>query len=119
MTRRTMPIICRCWRMPGQVIMVETAEDYNPVFNVGLDALQIKTYSFTSPRYAPQVLFAGVSNGNSNSNANNGFGNGDQDAPGGSLCNNNAENATECSNEDGNNNVEPNRGHGHGRGGRP
>ncbi|WP_186009190.1 pilus assembly protein TadG-related protein [Tropicibacter naphthalenivorans] len=27
---------------------------------------------------------------------NNGFGNGDQDAPGNSLCNNNAENATDC-----------------------
>ena len=92
----------------GQVIMVESREDYYPVFNVGLDPLELKTYSFTHPRYAPQVLFA------RQQNENNGWGNGDQDAPGGSLCNNNAENATDCSNEDGSNNVEPNRGHGRG-----
>ncbi|MBY6003528.1 hypothetical protein KUV62_06400 [Salipiger bermudensis] len=90
----------------GQVIMVETAEDYNPAFNVGLDPMRIKTYSFTHPRYAPQVLFASQQNGN------NGWGNGDQEAPGGSLCNNNAENATDCGNEDGSNNVEPNGGYG-------
>jgi len=94
----------------GQVIMVETSEDYHPVFNVGLDPLELKTYSFTHPRYAPQVLFARQQNGN------NGWGNGDQSAPGGSLCNNNGENATNCSNEDGSNNVEPNRGHGRWRG---
>ena len=92
----------------GQVIMVEASEDYYPVFNVGLDPLELKTYSFTHPRYAPQVLFAGAQG------ENNGWGNGDQDAPGESLCNNNAENATDCSNEDGSNNIEPNRGHGRG-----
>ncbi|MBR9890973.1 hypothetical protein GYB14_04710 [bacterium] len=92
----------------GQVIMVEASEDYYPIFNVGLDPLELKTYSFTHPRYAPQVLFAGAQG------ENNGWGNGDQDAPGESLCNNNAENATDCSNEDGSNNVEPNRGHGRG-----
>ena len=90
-----------------QVILIETSEDYYPVFNVGLDPLKLRTYSFTHPRYAPQVLFARAQN------ANNGWGNGDQAAPGSSLCNNNAENATDCSNEDGSNNVEPNRGHGH------
>ncbi|MBN9676516.1 TadE/TadG family type IV pilus assembly protein [Salipiger bermudensis] len=92
----------------GQVIMVEASEDYYPIFNVGLDPLELKTYSFTHPRYAPQVLFAGAQG------ENNGWGNGDQDAPGESLCNNNAENATDCSNEDGSNNIEPNRGHGRG-----
>ncbi|MCR8548139.1 hypothetical protein M4578_09880, partial [Salipiger sp. P9] len=85
----------------AQVVLVETAEDYNPIFSVGLDAFQIQTYSFTHPRYAPQVLWDDTS-------GNNGWGNGDQDAPGGSLCNNNAENATECTNEDGSQNVEPN-----------
>ncbi|MBN9889226.1 TadE/TadG family type IV pilus assembly protein [Salipiger abyssi] len=86
----------------GQIILVETWEDYFPVFNVGLDPLVIRTYSFTHPRYAPQVLWAGE---------NNGWGNGDQDAPGNSLCNNNAENATDCNNEDGSQNIEPNGGY--------
>ncbi|APZ53548.1 TadE/TadG family type IV pilus assembly protein [Salipiger abyssi] len=88
----------------GQIILVETWEDYFPVFNVGLDPMVIRTYSFTHPRYAPQVLWAGE---------NNGWGNGDQDAPGDSLCNNNAENATDCNNEDGSNNIEPNDGYGY------
>lgn len=91
-----------------QLIVVETWEDYNPVFQVGLDAFEIKTYSFTRPRYAPQVLF-------NNSDENNGWGNGDQDAPGGSLCNNYAENydeglaSPECYNDDGALNVEPSK----------
>lgn len=85
-----------------QVVVVETWDDYNPAFSgVGLSDFRIQTYSFTRPRFAPQVLHADMVNGN------NGWGNGDQDAPGGSLCTNNAENATECTNEDGTNNVEP------------
>lgn len=89
-----------------QLVMVETWEDYDPVFQVGLDAFEIKSYSFTRPRYAPQIMF-------NNSDNNNGWGNGDQDAPGESLCNNNAENADEglasyaCTNEEGALNVEP------------
>ncbi|QFS83856.1 hypothetical protein FIU97_13995 [Roseivivax sp. THAF40] len=73
-----------------QVILVETWEDYAPAANVGLSDFEIETYSFTRPRFAPQILFAGKT-----FNQNNGWGNGDQDAPGGSLCNNNAENADE------------------------
>ncbi|MHA6324984.1 TadE/TadG family type IV pilus assembly protein [Roseivivax sp. CAU 1753] len=73
-----------------QVILVETWEDYVPALEAGLDAFEIKTYSFTRPRFAPQMLYEGKS-----FHANNGWGNGDQDAPGGSLCNNNAENADE------------------------
>ncbi|APX23523.1 hypothetical protein GCM10011326_36900 [Salipiger profundus] len=84
----------------AQLVIVETWEDYHPIFRVGLDAFEIRTYSFTHPRYASQVLWEGQ---------NNGWGNGDQDAPGNSLCNNNAENATDCTNEDGTNNVEPNK----------
>ncbi|WP_353472866.1 hypothetical protein PVT71_02205 [Salipiger sp. H15] len=84
----------------AQVILVETWDDYHPVFNVGLAAFPIKSYSFTQPRYAPQLLYVGANSGN------NGWGNGDQDAPGGSLCNNNAENATDCDNTDGTYNNE-------------
>lgn len=40
-----------------QLIMVETWDAYMPVFAVGLDAFEIRTYSFTRPRYAPQVVF--------------------------------------------------------------
>ncbi len=84
----------------AQTIIVETWDQYDPVFRVGLDPFEIKTYSFTHPRYAPQVLWAGQ---------NNGWGNGDQDAPGNSLCNNSAENETDCTNEDGSQNLEPNK----------
>ncbi len=89
-----------------QLIVVETWDDYNPIFSVGLNAFEITTYSFTRPRFAPQILFT-------NSSDNNGWGNGDQDAPGGSLCTNNAENAdegassSECINADGSENIEP------------
>lgn len=74
-----------------EIVLVETWEDYNPVFEAGLSAFEIQTYSFTRPRFAPKVLFLGEDS----KNANNGHGNGDQDAPGNSLCNNNAENADE------------------------
>lgn len=40
-----------------QLIMVETWDAYSPVFGVGLDDFEIRTYSFTRPRYAPQVVF--------------------------------------------------------------
>lgn len=88
----------RTWadRLPNmvhneQLIVVETWEMYHPIGNVGLGATDLKTFTFTKPRFAPQVVFD--ANG---TNGNNGWGNGDQDAPGGSLCNNNAENATDC-----------------------
>ncbi|MFD1343203.1 TadE/TadG family type IV pilus assembly protein [Litorisediminicola beolgyonensis] len=93
-----------------EVILVETWEDYVPALEAGLDAFEIKTYSFTRPRFAPQVIFDGT---NSESDGNNGWGNGDQDATGNSLCNNNAENADEgaaadecLTNETGGNNHE-------------
>ncbi len=85
----------------AQVILVETWDDYFPLFRIGLNAFPIKTYSFTQPRYAPQLLYA------SDTSGNNGWGNGDQDATGNSLCNNNAENATDCDNTDGSYNNEP------------
>ncbi len=40
-----------------QLIIVETWELYQPTFDVGLDPFEIKTYSFTRPRYAPQLVF--------------------------------------------------------------
>lgn len=73
-----------------QIILVETWEDYNPALPAGLSPFEIRTYSFARPRFAPQVHLLGTT-----TNGNNGWGNGDQDAPGASLCNNNAENADE------------------------
>lgn len=40
-----------------QLILVETWELYQPTFDVGLDPFEIKTYSFTRPRYTPQLVF--------------------------------------------------------------
>ncbi|MCT4557029.1 MAG: hypothetical protein N4A61_03105 [Pelagimonas sp.] len=42
-----------------QLIVVETWEDHSPVLQVGLGDFEIKTYSFTRPRYTPQILFTG------------------------------------------------------------
>jgi len=41
-----------------QLVIVETWDSYDPAFEVGLDAFEIKTFSFTRPRYAPRVLLA-------------------------------------------------------------
>ena len=38
-----------------QLILVETWDNYNPIFNVGLMPQDFTTYSFTRPRYAPQL----------------------------------------------------------------
>lgn len=73
-----------------QLIIVETWDDHNPVFNVGLNDFTITAYSFNRPRYAPKMVIADLQG------QNNGWGNGDQDAPGGSLCNNNAQNGGSC-----------------------
>lgn len=83
---------------PGdQTILVETRDLYVPTFTpIGLETFDITTYSFTRPRFAPQLIFVGINDGSDKRWQNNGWGNGDQDAPGGSLCNNNAENATNC-----------------------
>ncbi|MBV7396310.1 TadE/TadG family type IV pilus assembly protein [Mameliella sediminis] len=40
-----------------ELVMVETWDAFDPVFNVGLSAFDIRTYSFTRPRYAPQLVF--------------------------------------------------------------
>ncbi|MEN9060370.1 TadE/TadG family type IV pilus assembly protein [Ponticoccus litoralis] len=42
----------------AQLILVETWDEYAPVFQVGLGDFTIKTYSFTAPRYAPQLVWA-------------------------------------------------------------
>lgn len=41
-----------------QLILVETWDLHQPVFNVGLSDFEITTYSFTRPRYTPQVVFS-------------------------------------------------------------
>ncbi|MHA6347356.1 TadE/TadG family type IV pilus assembly protein [Roseivivax sp. CAU 1761] len=74
-----------------QLILVETWSDHDPIFEAGLAPFQIAVHSFTRPRFTPQVLFDINSD-----KQNNGWGNGDQDAPGNSLCNNNAENYDEA-----------------------
>lgn len=40
-----------------QLILVETWDLHEPIFDVGLSDFDIKTYSFTRPRYTPQVVF--------------------------------------------------------------
>jgi hypothetical protein len=80
-----------------QTILVETRDWYQPLVHLANDGFDIRTYSFTRPRFASQVIFEGVNDGSGKTWQNNGWGNGDQDAPGGSLCNNNAENADEGS----------------------
>lgn len=78
-----------------QTIIVESRDWYQPLVQLANDGFDITTYSFTRPRFASQVIFEGVNDGSGKTWQNNGWGNGDQDAPGGSLCNNNAENADE------------------------
>lgn len=38
-----------------QVIVIETVMEYDPPFNLGFLPRQIRTFSFASPRYAPQL----------------------------------------------------------------
>ncbi|MDJ0823769.1 MAG: hypothetical protein QNJ09_18415 [Paracoccaceae bacterium] len=45
------------------LILVETWDDHEPVFDVGLAPYEIQTYSFTRPRFAPQVVYAPTSSG--------------------------------------------------------
>ena len=40
-----------------QLILVETWDTYDPVFDVGLSTFDITTYSFTRPRFTPQLVF--------------------------------------------------------------
>ncbi len=40
-----------------QLILVETWDTYDPVFEVGLNTFDITTYSFTRPRFTPQLVF--------------------------------------------------------------
>lgn len=78
-----------------QTILVESRDWYQPLVHLANDGFDITTYSFTRPRFASQVILEGYNDGSGKHWQNNGHGNGDQDAPGGSLCNNNAENAEE------------------------
>ena len=40
-----------------RIILVETASDYDPAFSVGLAPRVIKTFVYTRPRYAPEVVW--------------------------------------------------------------
>ena len=40
-----------------RIILVETASDYDPAFDVGLASRQIETFVFVRPRYAPQLVW--------------------------------------------------------------
>ena len=44
-----------------QVILVETFQDYNPAFNVGINHNVWENFVITSPRYASKLGFAGLS----------------------------------------------------------
>jgi hypothetical protein len=69
-----------------QMVLVETRDWYQPTLDLaGLDAFDISTYSFTRPRFAPQVIFEGINDGSNENWTSNGWGNGDQDAPSGAI----------------------------------
>ena len=40
-----------------QLVIVETWDQWEPAFDIGLGSFAVQTYSFTRPRYAPQVVF--------------------------------------------------------------
>ncbi len=48
--------------MPDQerVILVETRNEMEPAFNIGLPAMELDNFVFTRPRFAPLVYFEGV-----------------------------------------------------------
>lgn len=48
--------------MPDQesVVLVETASEFSPLFNVGLDDITMDNFVFTRPRFASQVAWSGV-----------------------------------------------------------
>lgn len=55
-----------------QLILVETRDAYQPTFNIeGIGPFDIETYSFTRPRFAPQVIFEGVNDGSNADGAAN------------------------------------------------
>ncbi|WP_439521223.1 TadE/TadG family type IV pilus assembly protein [Marivita sp.] len=69
-----------------QTIVVETRDWYEPTLHLaGVDAFDISTYSFTRPRFAPQVIFEGINDGSGRTWFSNGWGNGDNDAPSGEI----------------------------------
>ena len=47
-----------------QLILIETRDAYVPTFTIpGIGPFDIETYSFTRPRFAPQVIFDGINDG--------------------------------------------------------
>ncbi len=40
-----------------RVILIETSNTFIPLFNVGLDNIDLDNFMFTRPRFAPQVVF--------------------------------------------------------------
>ncbi|WP_293573099.1 pilus assembly protein [Phaeobacter sp.] len=56
--------------MPDQerVILVETRNDIEPAFRVGLPSMDIDNFVFTRPRFSPQIPFEGQNNGGGSHN---------------------------------------------------
>ncbi|MCF6431825.1 pilus assembly protein [Leisingera sp. MMG026] len=56
--------------MPDQerVILVETFNEMEPAFNVGLPTLNLDNFIFTRPRFAPLVVFEGSATGSGSHN---------------------------------------------------
>lgn len=55
-----------------RVIVVETSNEVQPVFNIGLPLLDIQNFVFTRPRFAPQVVFEGSISGGGDHNDDTG-----------------------------------------------
>ncbi|WP_446720303.1 TadE/TadG family type IV pilus assembly protein [Leisingera sp. ANG-M1] len=58
--------------MPNQerVILVETFNEMEPAFNIGLPTLNLDNFVFASPRFAPLVAFEGSATGSGTHNDN-------------------------------------------------
>ncbi|KIC13851.1 hypothetical protein RA20_22345 [Leisingera sp. ANG-Vp] len=56
--------------MPDQerVILVETFNEMEPAFNIGLPTLDLDNFIFTRPRFAPLVAFEGTATGSGDHN---------------------------------------------------
>lgn len=42
------------------VILVETSQDFNPIFDVGMDSRQVTNFVVTRPRFLPKICMTGI-----------------------------------------------------------
>lgn len=54
-----------------RVILVETNNVFVPLFNVGLDDINLSNFVFTRPRFVSQIVFEGTQNGSNESHDDN------------------------------------------------